>query len=149
MPRVEMHLTSTSPPGRIRDALTDFSPDRPKIWPGISPSLYEVYQVEGTWAEIKEGTKIPGSAVWAREHYDWSDPDIVRWTVSESNFCAPGSFVEAAIRSDGKGGSTIDLIWNRTPTTLSARVTMALIVATRGLPIARSMRAGLAKLETE
>jgi hypothetical protein len=147
MPRVDVHMSSTIPPERIRKALIDFSPDRPKTWPGITPSLYEVYETGDSWAEVREGTKMAGSSVWAREHYDWSDPDTVRWTVKESNFCAPGSYVQTTVRSEGSGGSTIDLIWDRKPTTLSGRLMTALIVATRGLPVTRSMKAGLANLE--
>ena len=113
MPRVDVHMSSTIPPERIRKALIDFSPDRPKTWPGITPSLYEVYETGDSWAEVREGTKMAGSSVWAREHYDWSDPDTVRWTVKESNFCAPGSYVQTTVRSEGSGGSTIDLIWDR------------------------------------
>jgi len=124
----------------------DFSPDRPKIWPGINQELYEVYETGQNWAEVKEGTKLPGSSVWARERYDWSNPDTVRWTVMESNRFAAGSYVEATITSNGKGGSTIDVTWNRQPTTLSARLMAAVIVGTRGLPVSRSMKRGLANI---
>jgi hypothetical protein len=147
MPRVEIHMSSTVSPERVRKAFIDFSPDRPKTWPGIAPELYEVYETGETWAEVREGSTMPGTSVWAREHYDWSDPETVRWTVKESNFCAVGSYVEATIRSDGGGGSTIEVTWNRQPTTFGARLMTAIIVGTRGMPIARSIRAGLATIK--
>jgi hypothetical protein len=78
MPKVEMDVETTLPPERVRAALLDFSHRRPQIWPGIAPSLYEVSSVGDTTADVKEGTKSPGMTVWARERYDWSDPETVR-----------------------------------------------------------------------
>ncbi|MFL5735905.1 MAG: SRPBCC family protein [Actinomycetota bacterium] len=105
MPKVEMDVETTLSPERVREALLDFSDRRPDIWPGITRSLYEVYSVGDTTADVKEGTKSPGMTVWARERYDRSDPETIRWTVQESNFCAPGSYVSATIRPGTRGGS--------------------------------------------
>jgi hypothetical protein len=148
MPRVEMELETPVPPERIRAALLDFSPARPQRWPGILPRLYEVYRVGATDADIREGSRSPLGAVWAKEHYDWSDPDVIRWTVRESNFCAPGSFAETRIEPTATG-ARLRIVWNRTPTTLAGRLMARLIVATRGAPVAASMRAGLKRLEEE
>ncbi|MDQ0633884.1 hypothetical protein QFZ40_001793 [Arthrobacter pascens] len=148
MPRVEADMDTPVPPERVRAALLDFSPGRPQVWPGIHPSLYEVYNVGETQADIREGSKLPGSTVWAKEHYDWSDPETVRWTVVESNFCAPGSYVSATITPNGTGGSRIHVIWNRTPTTLTGRIAAKVITATKGAPITRSIRKGLSRLNS-
>jgi hypothetical protein len=146
MPRVDIHMDAKVQPEVIRRALLDFSDRRPEIWPGITPSLYQVYEVGDTWADIREGTKMPGGAAWAVEHYDWSDPDTITWTVKESNFCAPGSSVSATITPSPLGGSHIHLIWNRTPTSLFGRIGTLMIRLTRGRPVAASMRKGLANL---
>ena len=145
MPRVEIDMDWPEPPERIREALLDFSPRRPERWPGIEPSLYEVYRVGSTNADIREGSRMPGGRIWAKEHYDWSDPVLIRWTVVESNFCAPGSSVSAAI-TPTPAGSHLHVVWNRKPTTLAGRVMAALIVVSRGAPVAASMRAGLKRL---
>src|SRR5436305_11495282 len=92
MPMVEMDLETAVAPERVRAALLDFSDRRPELWPGIEPSLYEVYSVGDTTAEIKEGSRMPGTSFWAVEHYDWSRPDIVTWTLRKSNFCTVGSY---------------------------------------------------------
>jgi hypothetical protein len=138
MPKVRINLESSVPPGRLRSALLDFSADRPKLWPGIEPSLYEVYSVGETRAVVKEGSKMPGSLFWAVEEYDWSDPSKITWTVRESNFCAPGGSVSATIEARDGGGSRIEVVWNRTPTTFVGRMAAVLIVATRGRPVAAS-----------
>jgi len=44
----------------------------------------------------------------------------VRWTVVESNFCAPGSYVSATPRTREAGGSRIEIHWERTPTSFKA-----------------------------
>jgi hypothetical protein len=147
MPKVEVVVDSRVPPATVREALLNFGPSRPDIWPGIHAPLYEVYEVGDTYADIKEGSKAPGGAIWAKEHYDWSNPDTVTWTVRESNFCAPGSYVSARITPNGSHGSRIHVTWNRTPTSLMGRVAAFMIVATRGAPVASSLSMGLKRLE--
>jgi hypothetical protein len=148
MPKLELEIDSSLPPQRIVDALTDFSERRPDIWPGLSRDLYEVYSVGETSAEIREGTKAPGMTVWAREHYDWSEPNVVRWTVKESNFSKPGGGLVARIE-ERPGGSRIHLTWEREGSTLKGRFVLRLMWLLRGKPIVSSMRKALDKLERE
>ena len=146
MAKVETDLETTIEPAAVRAALLDFTERRPEIWPGIEPSLYEVISVDETSALIKEGSRMPGMRVWAKEEYDWSNPDVIRWTVRESNFCAPGSFVSAAIAPSPTGGSRIHIVWSRTPTTLGARLMFVGIALSRGAPIKASFAAGMKRL---
>ena len=149
MPRLDLDLETTVPPERVTAALLDFSERRPEIWPGITASMYEVYEVGETSAEIKEGTKMPGGVFWAREHYDWSEPGVVTWTVRESNFCAPGSYVSSTISPRGDGGSRIHITWNRTPTSMAGRLATLMIRASKGKPIAGSFTKAMKKIEQE
>ena len=74
---------------RFIAALTDFGPRRPELWPGLDAKFYELHELGDTWADVTEGTDIFGG-VWAREHYDWSEPGVVRLTLKEAvDFC-PG-----------------------------------------------------------
>jgi hypothetical protein len=143
MPKVEMDVSTTVAPDRVRAALIDFSARRPEIWPGITPKQYQVFSVGETEAEVREGTR----SFWAREHYDWSDPQTVRWTVKESNFNAPGSFVQATILPRDGGGSNIHIVWSRTPTSLLGRIAALAIRMTGGGPVKSSFKKGLVKLE--
>jgi polyketide cyclase/dehydrase/lipid transport protein len=149
MPKVELDIESAVTPERVQAALLDFSDRRPEIWPGIEPSLYEVYAVGETSAEIKEGSKMPGAKVWAKERYDWSTPGLITWTVEESNFCAPGSYVSAAISPGENGGSRIHVTWNRTPTTFVGRMAAIMIKASKGKPVRASIQTALKRLERE
>ena len=103
--QLQMESQTSLSPEEALAALTDFSPRRPQMWTGISPQYYEVYEVGETSAVIREGTKRGGLNVWAKEHYDWSQPGTVTWTVKESNFCTPGSYVKAEIRPRAGGCS--------------------------------------------
>jgi len=143
-----MVVETTLPPDRVREALLDFSERRPEIWPGIAPNLYEVYTVSETSAEVKEGTRLPFGAVWARERYDWSDPTAIRWTVIDSNFSAPGSFVSATLEAED-GGTRVKIHWEREGKTVFHKLMMRMMVATKGKPIAQSFQKGLRKLETQ
>lgn len=144
-----MDLETSLAPERVRAALLDFSERRPEIWPGIEPSLYEVYSVGETEAEIREGTKLPGTRVWAREHYEWPDPNKIRWTVMESNFSATGSYVEAALAPRNGGGTKVHVVWNREGSTLLGKLVVRLIAAAKGKPVADSMKKAFDKLERQ
>jgi hypothetical protein len=148
VPALDTLVDTTLPPEKVREALLDFSERRPQIWPGITASLYEVYTVGETSAEVKEGTKLPFGAVWAREHYDWSDPSAIRWTVVESNFSKPGSFVSATLEPVD-GGTRVRIHWEREGTSLVHKLMMRMMVAMKGKPIAQSFEKGLRRLESE
>jgi hypothetical protein len=147
--QLQMESQTSLSPEQALAAITDFSARRPQMWTGISPDYYEVYTVGETSADIREGTKRGGLNVWAKEHYDWSEPGVVTWTVKESNFCAPGSYVRADIRPREGGGSIIKCTWDRTPTSASGRFVFAIMKLTRGKAIETSMRKGLGNYEHE
>ena len=146
MARVELDMDTPLPPERVIGALTDFSERRPEIWPGLHPSLYEVRSLEATSAEVKEGSQMPGMTVWAVEHYDWSVPDTVTWTVKESNFSAPGSSVSAQVRPAAGSGSRIHVTWERTGLGFKGRMIIGLIKLSGGRPVAASIKQGLDKI---
>jgi hypothetical protein len=99
--------------------------------------------------QIREGTKLPGlGGFWARERYDWSSPDTIRWEVVESNFCAPGSYVSATLHPRDGGGTRVELRWDRSGTTVPGKLVGKLVRATKGKPVADSFAKGLKKLET-
>ena len=145
MARVEFDMDTPVAPERVIGALTDFTEHRPELWPGIKPKEYEVYEVHDTSAIVREGS---GGPVWAKERYDWSKPGTVRWEVIESGFCAPGSFVQTDVEARD-GGSRIHVTWERTPTTMLARVMLALIVLSRGGPVRSSLLKGLQRIAQE
>lgn len=145
MPRIEFDMETAVAPETVVSMLTVFSTQRPEVWPGLWQGVYEVYSVGETTAEIREGNRSP--RVWARERYDWSVPGTVRWTVVESNFSTPGSYVEAKVSPRQGGGSRVHVTWERTPSSGFARFIFLIIKLTRGAPVRSSLAAGFKKAE--
>lgn len=55
----------------------------------------------------------PGSPAWVVVPYDWSDPDVVRWRVTQSSYGGGGDgAVRVAPRGDG--GSRVHAAWRYT-----------------------------------
>jgi len=137
MPRVTFNIDTSLSCERVMSMLTDFSPRQSDIWPMLAPELYEVYRVEATSAEVKEGRIIP-TRIWERDHYEWS-ADRVRWTVQESNYCTPGSYVEVTVRAKPGGASQLQVQWNRKGVGLKGKILTALVALTRGAIIRRKV----------
>ncbi|MFI5898064.1 SRPBCC family protein [Actinoplanes sp. NPDC051513] len=99
-------------PAQVRRAFTDFTDRRPRILSRtLDPKTYEVREQGDTWAVAREST--PGSPFWVVARYDWSEPDAIRWTVTESSYGGGGDgFVRIAAR-DG-GGSRVHAEWTST-----------------------------------
>ena len=91
--------------------MTDFSPNRHQRWPASSVDAFEVYRIGDTSADIREGQDFP--KLWAKWHYDWSVPNSVTLTISESRHLEPGGFMSltAAPRD---GGSAVHAVWQQT-----------------------------------
>jgi hypothetical protein len=144
---VVIDLETPLAPEVVRGALIDFGPDRPKLWPGITPHLYKVYSVGATEADVQEGTANGKADFWAREHYDWSDPETIRWIVQDSNFSRPQvSYVDATIRPRADGGSHLHIEWNRQGSTTMGKIARFLIVVTGGSLVRMSFVMGLKEI---
>lgn len=144
MARVEFDSASTATPEQVIAGLTDFTSARPDLWPGLNAKMYRVYEVGDTWADVQEGNS---NSIWARECYDWSEPGTVRWTVQESSFSTTGDFVEAVVKPGASGGSRIHVTWSRRGKTLPSKVIVGVIALLGGMPVKRSIEAGLRGIE--
>lgn len=126
MARIEFTLLSPRSPQDVVAALVDFSPDRPRLWPAIDPSVYRVHEVGPTWADVTEGSDVMGG-IWARERYDWSTPGVVRATIQESNLWHPGGIWEMRVRAGDGGGSVLEVTRDRKPRGVKAWMLEALL----------------------
>jgi len=139
MAKIELGVDTKLPPDKVISALTDFTDKRTDIWKGLSKEYYEVYSTGDTWAEVREGNVKP-VRTWAKERYDWSQHGKVIWTVNESNFCKPGSFVSADVTPAPDGGSHVRITWSREPSNLKGRLAVTMMVLTKGGPIPKYMK---------
>jgi hypothetical protein len=141
MPKVRFDINTSLSCEWVMSMLTDFSPRRPDVWPMLAPELFEVYQVEATSTDVQEGSAFP-MRIWERDHYEWS-ADRVRWTVRESNYFAPGSYVGVTVRPKPGGVGRLQVEWNRKGAGLKGKILTAIVVLTRGAKhMPKGVRAG-------
>jgi hypothetical protein len=93
MSTIRLHATTTSTPQQFINGLTDFGPGRAELF-GNSTDEYLVVHSRGDHeADVTEGS----AGIWERLHYDWSDPNHVILTTTDSNIWG------------GRSGHTYDL----------------------------------------
>ena len=105
---------------RFIAALTDFSERRPDLWPNLDAKYYELHERGDTWAEVTEGTDVLGG-VWAREHYDWSEPGFVRLRLVEAIDFRPGTRIDYHVTARPDGGCHVTVDFQRIATSLRGR----------------------------
>jgi hypothetical protein len=73
--------TTTSTPEQFLAGLTDFGPGRKELFGNSSDDYLKVHDRGPDSADVTEGS----AGVWERLHYDWSDPNRVVMTTTDSN----------------------------------------------------------------
>ena len=100
MSTLHFHVTTTSTPEQFIAGLTDFGPGRQKVFGNSADGYLKVHHRGTTDADVTEGS----GGIWERLHYDWSDPNRVVMTTTDSNLWggASGHTYTFTRRSDGK-----------------------------------------------
>jgi hypothetical protein len=81
MSTIYLHQTTTLTPEQYIAGLTDFGPGRSKLFGNSADEYLKVHQQGRTQADVTEGS----GGIWERMHYDWSDPEHVVLTTTDSN----------------------------------------------------------------
>ena len=81
MSTIHLHETTTATPEQFVAGLTDFGPGREKLFGRSADGYLKVHDQGPTEADVTEGS----GGVWERLHYDWSDPNRVVMTTTDSN----------------------------------------------------------------
>lgn len=126
-------------------ALTDFSEHRPELWPNLDTKFFRLYDRGETWAEVQEGTDVLGG-VWAREHYDWSEPGRVTLTLLESPDFRPGTVIDYRVTSRPDGGCHVAVDFQRIATSLRGRFVGVVVQLTGVGRFSKDLRETLARL---
>ncbi len=134
-------------PDRFVQALTDFGPDRARLWGNSSPGHLVVHDRGPSWADVTEGTAAGG--IWQRYRYDWSVPGVVRLTVSDSNAFGRGSFWEYRLSPVGLERTQIDLTISRAPTTIKGKLFDPLLSLIGHWYFRRDLRRTVSRIEAE
>jgi hypothetical protein len=81
MATIRFHTTTASTPEQFVAGLTDFGPGRAKLFSNSHDGSLVVHSQGPTEADVTEGSY----GIWERLHYDWSDPNRVVLTTTDSN----------------------------------------------------------------
>jgi hypothetical protein len=100
MSTIHLHQTTTLTPEEYIAGLTDFGPGRAKLFGNSADEYLKVHSQSGSLADVTEGS----GGIWERLHYDWSDPNHVVLTTTDSNLWggASGHTYNFTRRPDGK-----------------------------------------------
>src|SRR5258708_34371988 len=120
--RFEYSAGGRVPPERFIAALTDFSENRPKYWPGQTSNQFKLIEKGKDWGLVREGT----ATTWEQSRYDWSQPGLVVSTVEKSNFVKPGTTWKFRVSKRPGGGCRVDAVLERDFTGLQGHAVQAL-----------------------
>jgi hypothetical protein len=120
MARIHYEADGAVSAERFIAALTDFSERRPELWPNLDARYFELHALGETWAEVTEGTDVLGG-IWAREHYDWSEPGLVRLRLVEAIDFRPGTLIDYHVSERPDGGCHVSVDFQRIATSLRGR----------------------------
>ena len=144
MTTIRVICETTIAPDRVLHAARDFSERRAEIFPAVSVPKLEVHAEGETSADVTEGTRAGPIVNWERCRYDWSQPNSVKATVTDSNVYQPDSSWELRATPTAQG-SQVEMIWVRNfNATLAARSSepCSNSSASRSSPTVRSAHSG-------
>src|SRR5262245_21189316 len=78
---IHLHQATTLTPEEYVSGLTDFGPGRSKLFGNSADGYLKVHRRGRCEADVTEGS----GGIWERLHYDWSDPNYVVLTTTDSN----------------------------------------------------------------
>src|SRR5499425_3637565 len=108
MSTIHFHQTTTSTPEQFVAGLTDFGPGRAKLFGNSADEYLKVHHRGPSEADVTEGS----GGIWERLHYDWSDPNHVVLTTTDSNLWggASGHTYNFKRRPDGKTDIDVTIV---------------------------------------
>jgi hypothetical protein len=117
MSTVHFTKNTTSTPKQFVTGLTDFGPGRAEVFPNSADDYLQVHHRGATNADVTEGS----GGVWERLLYDWSDPDRVVATTTDSNTWGGRSGHTYTFTRRPDGTTDVDLVTVRDGKTLKGR----------------------------
>jgi len=109
MSTIHLHQTTTLTPDQYIAGLTDFGPGRSKLFGNSADDYLKVHQVGQREADVTEGS----GGIWERLHYDWSDPNHVVLTTTDSNLWGGASGHDYTFTRHFDGTTDIDVVVTR------------------------------------
>ena len=127
MSTIHANRTTTLTPEQYIGGLTDFGPGRSKVFSKSADDCLKVHSVGPAEADVTEGS----GGVWERLHYDWSDPDHVVLTTTDSNVWSKSSGYTYTFTQLPDGMTDVDVVIVRDGKNVKGRV-LGLVLGTVG-----------------
>jgi hypothetical protein len=127
MTKMHFNQKTTLTPAQYVAGLTDFGPGRSKVFSNSADDYLKVHHVGTDKADVTEGS----GGVWERLDYDWSDPDRVVLTTTDSNTWGGASGYTYTFRRSPDGATEVDVVIVREGKNAKGKV-LALVLGTVG-----------------
>ena len=106
MSTIRLHQNTTATPEQFIAGLTDFGPGRSKLFGNSADAYLKVHHRGGSQADVTEGS----GGIWERLHYNWSDPNRVVLTTTDSNVWEGASGHTYTFTRPPNGTTDIDVV---------------------------------------
>jgi hypothetical protein len=127
MPTIHFHQTTRLTPEQYVAGLTDFGPNRSRLFGNSADEYLKVHQLSRTQADVTEGSR----GIWERLRYDWSDPDHIVLTTIDSNLWGSASGHTYTFTRQPDGTTDIHVVVIREGKNLRGRL-LGLVLGTIG-----------------
>jgi hypothetical protein len=118
MATIHVHQTTTATPEQFLAGLTDFGPGRSKLFGNSADGYLKVHDQGSGHADVTEGSV----GIWERLHYDWSDPNRVVLTTTDSNVWGGASGHTYTFTRQPNGTTDVDVVVVREGKNLKGRL---------------------------
>ena len=116
--QIHFRETTSLTPEQYIAGLTDFGPGRSKLFGNSADEYLKVHHRGRSQADVTEGS----GGIWERLHYDWSDPNRVVLTTTDSNVWGGASSHTYTFTRQPNGMTDIDVVVVRDGKNLKGRV---------------------------
>ena len=127
MSTIHFKKTTTATPEQFIAGLTDFGPGRKELVENSADDSLEVHSQGPSEADVTEGS----SGIWERLHYDWSDPNRVVLTTTDSNTWANAASHTYTFKRRSDGTTEVDYVVVRDGKNLKGRF-LGVVLSTVG-----------------
>ena len=127
MATFHLHQTTTATPEQFVAGLTDFGPGRSTLFGNSADGYLKVHDQGPGHADVTEGSR----GIWERLRYDWSDPNRIVMTTTDSNVWGGNSGHTYTLSRQPGGTTDVDAVVVREGKNLKGRV-LAMVVGTIG-----------------
>jgi hypothetical protein len=118
MSTIRFRQTTTATPEQFIAGLTDFGPGRSRLFKNSADAYLHVHCRGPHEADVTEGS----GGIWERLHYDWSDPNHVILTTTDSNLFGGASGHTYTLTPQPDGTTEVDVVLVREGKNLKGRV---------------------------